>query len=203
MSYNTFYNTLTGTSPGEFLPAMYPSGAIISNAGATADPSGWVICNGLTRNDNNDGKYNELARLGIGSGGSGISDYIPPNLGAAFLRGTGTSPISTAYAGPELKGFQNSQILSHTHKPDAHKHAPISNTTSLYALKKYTPNNSSSTNDPTSNEVSLNNTNINARYVNRFSTSSNVVTCSITQNVNRDDFESYPTFYTVNWILKL
>jgi len=56
-----------------------PTGSIIAFAG-TIDPLDWVICDGLVRTNNSDGKYNGVASMGIGFGGSGISNYTPPNM---------------------------------------------------------------------------------------------------------------------------
>ena len=39
-----------------------PPGSIVSYLGTT-DPDGWIICNGTTRTDNSDSRYNKLNAL--------------------------------------------------------------------------------------------------------------------------------------------
>ncbi len=79
---------------------------------SSVDPPGWVIANGVPRT--NSTIYNGLVSLSIGSrDGNGI--YTPPNLNAAFLRGTGTSDISSSYVGPALNTFANPKFITHTH----------------------------------------------------------------------------------------
>ncbi len=63
-----------------------PTGSIVAYLG-TSDVSGWIICNGVTRTNNADSRYNALNIMGIGTGGSGTSAYTPPNLTEKFLYG--------------------------------------------------------------------------------------------------------------------
>ena len=74
-----------------------PTGSVIAYLG-TSDPEGWVICDGVTRTNNGDGRYKNLNSLGIGSGGSGTSNYTPPNYKGSFLRGIGTSSVNGNYS---------------------------------------------------------------------------------------------------------
>jgi len=118
------YNTLVGS---QYVSGFAPAGSIVPYYGTsvsdTTDPPGWVICNGTVRNDNFDGKYNKVASLGIGTGGSGTSNYTPPNLAAAFLRGTGTAPGGIPrYIGPAVGAFQQQQMVQHGHSFPAHTH---------------------------------------------------------------------------------
>uniref|UniRef100_A0A6C0JRL9 Phage tail collar domain-containing protein n=1 Tax=viral metagenome TaxID=1070528 RepID=A0A6C0JRL9_9ZZZZ len=82
------------------------TGSIIAYLGIS-DPTGWVICDGQTRINNSDGKYNNLALMGIGSGGSGTSNYTPPDLRGYFL--LGTSNIST------IGIFSSDTYAAHSH----------------------------------------------------------------------------------------
>jgi microcystin-dependent protein len=91
-----------------------PCGSIMAFLGTT-DPAGWVIMDGVERINNTDSKYNGLSNLSIGTGGSGTTNYTPPNYKGAFLRGTGTSSINTNCIGPSIKSSQDQQLLSHTH----------------------------------------------------------------------------------------
>ena len=108
-----------------------PAGSIIAFLG-NAEPEGWLFMDGVTRTNNSDGKYNTLATLGIGLGGSGTSNYTPPNYSAAFLRGIGNN---NGYSGPELnkpqtddtKPHNHTAIVdatssSHSHTVDSHSH---------------------------------------------------------------------------------
>ena len=61
-----------------------PSGSIVAYLGTT-DITGWIICDGVTRTNNSDSRYNALNSLGIGSGGSGTTNYTPPNFRNSFL----------------------------------------------------------------------------------------------------------------------
>ena len=67
------------TVNGTIINSMNPTGSMIAYAGTT-DPVGWVICDGIVRTNNQDGKYNGISSMGIGFGGSGISNYTPPNM---------------------------------------------------------------------------------------------------------------------------
>jgi hypothetical protein len=87
-----------------------PPGSVIAYF-ASSDPAGWIICNGVTRTNGGDGRYNTLISLGIGTG-TNNSNYTPPNLRAMFLRGTGTNGN---YAGPNILAQQTDGIISHSH----------------------------------------------------------------------------------------
>ena len=67
--------TVNGTN----INSTNPTGSMIAYAGTT-DPVGWVICDGIVRTNNQDGKYNSISSMGIGFGGSGVSNYTPPNM---------------------------------------------------------------------------------------------------------------------------
>ena len=88
-----------------------PAGSIIAYLGTT-DPDGWVIMDGTTRTNNSDGRYNALYSLGIGTGGSGTTNYTPPNYKGAFLRGNGTNGI---YQSGSLGASQEDMFKTHTH----------------------------------------------------------------------------------------
>jgi hypothetical protein len=87
---------------------------------STTDPSGWVIADGASRQYST--IYDGLISLGIGSNVDSI--YTPPNLNAVFLRGTGTSDVSSSYVGPELNNFADSTYITHKHTASqaAHTH---------------------------------------------------------------------------------
>jgi hypothetical protein len=81
----------------------------------TTDPSGWVICDGKGRFDNNRNIYNNLTGMNIGRydvSGSLIY-YYPPNYKGAFLRGIGGSG---SYVGPtSVDVSQNDDVGKHSH----------------------------------------------------------------------------------------
>ena len=81
----------------------------------TADPPGWVIANGQTRNNGDDGRYNNLITLGIGSGTANAVNYTPINLKASMLRGIDSQEYGTiSYYGPSsLKGVLSQKIKQH------------------------------------------------------------------------------------------
>jgi hypothetical protein len=190
-----------------FLSACPPSGSLAGYLGtaASGDPAGWVICDGSSRS-NSDNRYNNLIGLGIGSGTTG-GTYTPPNLKAAFLRGTGTNSTST-YSGPSLKAFQQQQIINHGHDIPSHYHNTIT-TTSTLNFKALALNTSGSNTindrDNTNNEPNLINLGINLRASSTGSgslTSSNSVMDINYSGVNTGS-ETRPYNYGVYWILKL
>uniref|UniRef100_A0A6C0I598 Phage tail collar domain-containing protein n=1 Tax=viral metagenome TaxID=1070528 RepID=A0A6C0I598_9ZZZZ len=92
------------------------------------DPPGWIICDGIQRTNGTDGIYNTLLNLGIGSG-SQNGNYTPPNLSAAFLRGTGSQTYnSIPYNGAVSPNtFQNHVTQQHIHKITDSGHTHIQN----------------------------------------------------------------------------
>jgi hypothetical protein len=89
--------------------SFYPSGSVLAYIGGTTDPPGWVIADGVERTNTNN-IYNPLSGIGIGNVVG--STYTPPNLRAAFLRGTGTNSV---YSGPSLQNTQTHALQNHTH----------------------------------------------------------------------------------------
>jgi len=127
-SNDLLYNVLTGTV---YLPSNPPVGTIVPYLGGTNDPNGWVACDGDGRNNTN-GIYNNVIALGIGTSSSGGAIYTPPNLKAAFMRGTGTAP-NTTFVGPALGTTQGQQIINHGHSFGTHSHATLPGSTAGYA----------------------------------------------------------------------
>jgi hypothetical protein len=107
-----------GTNPGYYQNshlANPPVGSIMRYLGAT-DPDGWIICNGTARTNNQDGRYNALNSLGIGPGGSGISNYTPPNLQDKFLIGaSSTYPLNSTGGNTTITLNAATTMPSHTH----------------------------------------------------------------------------------------
>uniref|UniRef100_A0A6C0JN90 Phage tail collar domain-containing protein n=1 Tax=viral metagenome TaxID=1070528 RepID=A0A6C0JN90_9ZZZZ len=104
----------------------------------TTDPIGWVICDGQIRTDNSDGKYNNLAAMGIGTGGSGTSNYRPPDLRNAFLRGdsigtaTSKGTSTPAISASNVNNFQSPVFPNHTHSGNTSTNASIISETTHY-----------------------------------------------------------------------
>ena len=190
------YNLLTGTS---YLPATPPAGTIAPYLGtaASGDPAGWVICDGSSRS-NSDNRYNNLIGLGIGSGTTG-GTYTPPNLKAAFLRGTGTNSTST-YSGPSLKAFQQQQIINHGHSFGNHNHISLSGNTSGYGLPTDGKNCARGW-DASTNELNVKNNFLDLETATTSSVTLSAGSDSV-RNVTRGS-ETQPYNYGVNWILKL
>jgi microcystin-dependent protein len=101
--------------------SLVPVGCIISTL-STNEPDGWILADGVTRPLISGSKYDSLINLQIGTAvyGGGQNTYAPPNLKAAFLRGTGTNG---SYTG--ASGFTNckTQVHKHTAIDTAHTHA--------------------------------------------------------------------------------
>jgi len=94
--------------------ATPPVGSIMRYLG-TNDPDGWIICNGTARTNNQDGRYNALNSLGIGSGGSGTSNYTPPDLLGKFLIGaSSTYPLKTIGGNANIT-LDGNTMPSHSH----------------------------------------------------------------------------------------
>jgi hypothetical protein len=93
------------------LNLAHAPGTVMAYLG-TADPVGWVICNGSARTAT-DGRYGMLLAMGIGSGTA--NNYTPPDYRGAFLRGTGTSSVNASYVGPALNASQLDSLDAHTH----------------------------------------------------------------------------------------
>ncbi len=188
-----------------------PSGSIIAYFINTAiDPSGWVIMNGINRTDGENGKYNNLINLGIGSGILN-GNYTPPNYNGAFLRGSGSSG---SYSGPSINLHQThaTQIHNHTASQVSHTHTHNANGANnngssanpKYGLFYYSNITGPGGADSSTSELCLN---INAYDDNSSYTYSNLVINSaqpaITVQNNVGENETRPYNIGVNWILKL
>lgn len=91
-----------------------PAGTVVSYLGKT-DVDGWILCDGLVRNNNSDGRYNALAALSIGSGGSLTNNYTPPNLQNVFLRGADTNKETLYTSGSNEVALNGNHLPSHSH----------------------------------------------------------------------------------------
>jgi microcystin-dependent protein len=111
----TGYKISTGVDIGSVFSLVSngsPTGSIIAYLGTT-DVSGWIICNGVTRTNNSDSRYNGLNSLGIGSGGSGTTNYTPPNLTNRFLYGA--SSTLNQFSGSSSVTLDVGNIPTHSH----------------------------------------------------------------------------------------
>ena len=81
----------------------------------TVDPSGWVICDGVER-DNSTGLYNTLISLGIGIGSSSSSNYkyTPPDLKNKMLYGS-SDGVTLSTGGSSTVTLTTSNLPSHNH----------------------------------------------------------------------------------------
>jgi hypothetical protein len=61
-----------------------PPGSVISYSG-TSDPNGWVVMDGQPRP--NEGQFNNVLSLGIGTSSNNNSVYTPPNYNGAYITG--------------------------------------------------------------------------------------------------------------------
>jgi microcystin-dependent protein len=117
---------LTTLIKTNFAPIAYgtPTGSIVAHLGTT-DVTGWIICNGVTRTNNGDSRYNALNIMGIGTGGGGTSNYTPPNLTNKFLYGNSTTIGTTGGSATVALALTN--IPSHQHTGTTNN--GVSNTT--------------------------------------------------------------------------
>ena len=207
-----------------------PAGMITSYIGTTSfesntianDPPGWVIANGVSRT--NDGRYNNLITLGIGSGtlytGTNTT-YTPVNLKASMLRGISTQTYETiTYGGPTLNSFDSQKTKAHTHgfTVAAHTHELVVKRISGGVTTEYPVNgggagltgtssnpvfglaamNSYDTNDgfdDTTGELNLEDVRV-------LTIDSTVTTVSINNN-NQNNGDTFPVNFGVHWIIKL
>ncbi len=93
--------------------ATPPRGSIAQYMG-TSDPDGWVICDGVARTNNSDGKYNNLITMGIGSGTANVN-YTPPNLKSKFLLGSGTTTSVGSSVGSATITLTTNTMPAHNH----------------------------------------------------------------------------------------
>ena len=192
-SNDLLYNVLTGTV---YLPSNPPVGTIVPYLGGTNDPNGWVACDGDGRNNTN-GIYNNVIALGIGTSSSGGAIYTPPNLKAAFMRGTGTAP-NTTFVGPALGTTQGQQIINHGHSVADHTHVIVSGTTTYFA-PIITNTNTLQGSDSSAGEL-----NLQLDYLNLSGVTTG--TADVTSNatvLSGGGTETRPYNYGVHWILKL
>jgi len=163
-----------------------------------------LICNGATRWDGADGRYNNLISMGIGSGVAN-SYYTPPNLFAAFLRGTGTSGYNSNYVGPGLGSTTGSVTLNHGHGLPNHAHETITGTTPYFALQK-DGNHTAKWVDSYGYEYDQVQGGVDVPYTFTSSTTSNFHSTSVTNTSAGSGYitgEMRPFNYGVQWIIKL
>jgi len=176
---------------------LIPTGTVCSYLGTT-DPTGWVICDGTARTDNTDGKYNSLNSLGIGTGGGGTSNYTPPDFRGAFLRGAGTNPNKTGYAGISIAGnYGDGTSYDQDHATQTHTHT--------LDIRFYNDN-------PTPDNYVIRGLSSNGGAENfGFTGGGNYKgdtvklskTSILNSTTNVDSNETRPYNFSVNWILKL
>jgi hypothetical protein len=176
-----------------------PVGSIISTLLAN-DPPGWVIADGVARTNTNN-IYTNLSNAGIGNVVG--STYTPPNLQAAFLRGTDTN---NGYIGGGLKTFTASKRQIHTHTAidtaHTHSHDATSGTGKGLVFMN-------GTNGYAGADTSTPSTEFNLRAVNGLSMNMATVGISVnaTQISNRGQSagqttETSPYCIGVNWLIK-
>jgi hypothetical protein len=167
----------------------FPPGTIAAYLG-TSDPPGWVIMDGVARNDNADGKYTRVALLSIGSGGSGTTSYTPPNYKGAFLRGNGANGTNVSAA---LGGFQADDYQSHNHSITDPGHNHTTDPSYLiWNTDDYATANGGNGGGNGRNEINSNTTGVTIDTVVRNSAGTVI-----------GSTETRPYNFSVNWILKL
>ena len=92
---------------------LIPPGTVNAYLG-TSSPTGWLICNGSTVSQSQYPALYSVIGTTYGSG-SGLGTFSLPNFQGAFLRGTGTSSVSSNYAGPQIGASQTAEYQKHYH----------------------------------------------------------------------------------------
>ena len=102
------------------IEAFFPTGTICPYGGSN-DPSGWVICDGVSRpNENN--KYNNLKNMGFGT--ITVNDYTPPDLTSGTMIGKSSSTTLLNYVGNNNNNITllHTQMPSHYHSSSINAH---------------------------------------------------------------------------------
>jgi len=182
-----------------FISVLPPTGSIAAYLGTT-DPTGWVICDGIVRTNNSDGKYNKLNSYGIGTGGGSTSSYTPPDFDGLFLRGTGTVGV---YVGPNMRTFQDQQIVDHGHNTEFHNHSTVSNTAGNWYCNRV--DGAGTVGSFTTSAAQFN---MKRNY--QFMTTSTTGQTDVTSNTDANNVagasggtQLAPYCYGVNWMMKL
>jgi microcystin-dependent protein len=164
----------------------------------TTDPSGWVICDGLTR-DVSDNRFEYLAPLlntayGITSNTS--NSITPPNLISRFIYG-GSTPCQTG--GKSSVTLTSSNLPTHTHSTTDYGHSHALSFDGATGIYNY--NNANVPLTGTTNMASLftNNGNQSAYYP-----STNLASTGLIINPTGDNqsFSILPPYTTMNYIIK-
>jgi microcystin-dependent protein len=178
------------------ISVVSPIGSIMAYLGTTS-PDGWIICNGVAV-VNNDGKYNGLVIMGIGS--SSGNNYIPPNLTNYFLHQTngvigntgGSSTVTLTVTNmPAHSHTITSTQAAHTHTQDAHSHS-VTNRLGFNDKRysggggDYVGYGSLSTDSQTP----------------KINSATPTITSSAANTGGGSSFSIMPPYYTVNYILK-
>ena len=95
------------------ITAYPPVGSCNAYLGTDHDPSGWVICDGVER-DNSTGLYNTLLSLGIGNNSSN-DKYTPPDLKNRMLYGSSNVNVTQSTGGSSTVELSLNHIPSHNH----------------------------------------------------------------------------------------
>jgi microcystin-dependent protein len=109
---------------------IVPSGSIVPYLGVR-DTDGWVLCDGIVRNNNADGKYNVLFSLQIGTGGNNSANYTPPNLQNVFLRGANNSQSVQSTFGVDSVTLTTDNLPTHNHSGTSIENGYYSNNIDL------------------------------------------------------------------------
>jgi microcystin-dependent protein len=92
------------------LNVLPPVGSIMAYLGSS-EPEGWIFCNGRSRQ--NDGRFEPLLRLGIGT--RSVGQYTPPNLINRFLKGVYEAVELNTMNSASTVTLTTANLPSHTH----------------------------------------------------------------------------------------
>lgn len=218
-TYTPAYKQMPNSACSTQLSLAPPPGSIMAyfgggNTAGASDPEGWVIADGTARSNAGDGRYNFIANeLKIGTIGG--TNYTPPDLRGAFLRG-GKRGATTSYGSFASDMPANGQPVSQTHATQTHNHG-INDPGHKHILDPFNDNFDTVGGTPGDDNFglansALNDTDANTRMSEWHAPRPKLYdwirnnTTGITinnSNTSVDANETRPYNFVVNWIIKL
>ena len=179
-----------------------PPGSIITYVGKT-DPSGWIICNGVTRTSTDSRYVNiyQLLNTYLGVSSNTANSITPPNLKNSFLYGSDNdATMSYVTGGSSSVTLAENQMPLHNHAITitevAHNHGITGSVT--YGTTNSTPGSGSTS-------LSTNNFNATSATLNNTLGTANAKTNLTATSANRGGTTAVgilPPYVTINYIMK-
>ena len=179
-----------------------PPGIIIQYMGTT-DPEGWVICDGVTRTNNSDNRYNNLNSMGIGTGGSGTTNYTPVDLKNVFLYGAANSSELNTTGGNANVTLTEGQLPSHTHNMQHGHYVSYPATNPAYGYTIFSSGNGKVQYKRASTTFRVRNGVTTSDPYELYPNNTNSAKPNTGSAGSGTAFSTMPPYYTVNYIMKL